>query len=278
LLVASYNNVRKILPEIDDVHPTEYGDFERNGKLISDQELNELAGLYKQRELAAGAFKEGEVGPVGISTIARAAVTGALLRRASASDVQELHDRSFGRVDRRASEGIGPNVASGVFYSSERRKTDQKADQQVDHSAQTSFKPGGYSVAFQMELHFFDFGRSRKVHFNRANAALYEALQKDPEFAKMMEALIPGLKDSVSSVGGRETPEGWTWEHVSSPFADGKRGVMRLVPRSQHTAGSPWWRVLHPAKGAAGGYAEWAIPNGAPKNYRRRSGHSTLER
>jgi filamentous hemagglutinin len=70
-------------------------------------------------------------------------------------------------------------------------------------------------------------------------------------------------------VGRRETPAGWTWEHVHSDMAHGRKGVMRLVPRYQHTAGSPWWRVIHPNKGAAGGYKDWAIPAGAKPNRRR---------
>lgn len=125
--------------------------------------------------------------------------------------------------------------------------------------------PTAYSVAFETRLTPADFGRSRDVHFNRSNAALDDAL-KDADYAKLMDDLIPGVQSSVSSVGGRATPSGWTWEHASSTTASGQQGVMRLVPSSQHTPGSPFWRVLHPDRGAAGGYSEWAIPNGAPKN------------
>ncbi len=71
---------------------------------------------------------------------------------------------------------------------------------------------------------------------------------------------------SVSSIGGRAKPADWTWEHASTSTAFGEQGIMRLVPTSQHTPGSDFWRVLHPDKGASGGYSEWAIPNSAPKN------------
>ena len=127
-------------------------------------------------------------------------------------------------------------------------------------------KPTAYSVGFETKLDPSDFGKSRTVHFNRANAALDNALQSDAEFSRMMDDLVPGVQSSVSSVGGRATPTGWTWEHASSSTAFGEQGVMRLVPTSQHTPGSPWWRVLHPDEGASGGYSEWAIPAGAPKN------------
>ena len=39
---------------------------------------------------------------------------------------------------------------------------------------------------------------------------------------------------------------------------------MRLVPSSQHTGASEYWRVIHPDYGARGGYHEWAMPAGAP--------------
>ncbi|MEG2042652.1 MAG: RHS repeat-associated core domain-containing protein [Hafnia sp.] len=46
--------------------------------------------------------------------------------------------------------------------------------------------PGGYSVAFETQLDKSVFGSSRKVHFNRGNAALDDAMNADPEFAKKM--------------------------------------------------------------------------------------------
>jgi hypothetical protein len=39
---------------------------------------------------------------------------------------------------------------------------------------------------------------------------------------------------------------------------------MQLVPTWQHAPGSIWQRLLHP--GGVGGYSEWAIPRGAPRN------------
>jgi len=136
----------------------------------------------------------------------------------------------------------------------------------VPNSGVPPQNPNAYSVAYEMKLNPSDFGKSRSVQFNRANASLDAALQGDHEFASMMEQLVPGVQNSVSSIGGRATPIGWTWEHASSSTAFGEQGVMRLVPNYQHTPGSAWWRALHPDAGAAGGYSEWAIPNGAPKN------------
>ncbi len=127
-----------------------------------------------------------------------------------------------------------------------------------------------YTVAFEMKLKLEDFGRSRAVHFNRANAALDGAFVLDPEFAQMMERLIPGVMGAVSSTGGRKTPAGWVWEHASRSAAHGEAGVMRLVPQEQHTPGSPFWRALHPDDGARGGYSEWAIPAGAPANKKKK--------
>ena len=66
-----------------------------------------------------------------------------------------------------------------------------------------------------------------------------------------MEEQIPGVGDSVSSLGGRKTPFGWTWHHVEEP------GLMQLVPQEQHM-NSLFWDVMHP--GGRGGYTKWAIP------------------
>jgi RHS repeat-associated protein len=115
-----------------------------------------------------------------------------------------------------------------------------------------------YSVAFEMKIEVSVFGRARGVHFNRANAALDAALKSDASFAAQMEELIPGVKDAVSKVGGRETPADWIWHHES------EGGLMRLVPEEQHTPGSMFWETLHP--GGKGGYSIWAIPAGAPPN------------
>ncbi|AYM96376.1 hypothetical protein EAG14_10185 [Acidovorax sp. 1608163] len=118
--------------------------------------------------------------------------------------------------------------------------------------------PRGYSVAYEMKLNPQDYGKSAATHNKRAAESLRASLAQDPEQAAMMEAL--GVK-----LGTKSTPQGWTWEHASSSAAAGQTGVMRLVPRNQHTPGSDWWRVIHPDPGAAGGYAEWARPAGAPK-------------
>jgi A nuclease of the HNH/ENDO VII superfamily with conserved WHH len=104
------------------------------------------------------------------------------------------------------------------------------------------------------------------VHENRANASLDAALSADPDFAAAMDDLIPGVHDSVSSVGGRHRPTDWTWHHVPSSAADGRMGVMQLVPREQHAPGSIFQDAFHP--GGQGGYAEWAVPAGAPPNGR----------
>ncbi len=127
-------------------------------------------------------------------------------------------------------------------------------------SANTSVRsPTGqfYSVAFEMKLDKIDWGKSDKVHFKRASAALEEALRSDPAFAAFMEELIPGVRASVSDLGGgRRTPDGWIWHH------DIREGIMQLVPADQHAPGSVFWATLHP--GGKGGYPIWAVPAGAP--------------
>jgi hypothetical protein len=113
--------------------------------------------------------------------------------------------------------------------------------------------PTAYSTVFEMQLKPTELGFSRAVHSARARAALREAMAADPEHADLLTKAM-------------QTSPKWTWEHASSSAAQGRFGIMRLVPRSQHTPGSPWWRLLHPDRGARGGYSEWAIPAGAPPN------------
>ena len=130
----------------------------------------------------------------------------------------------------------------------------------------TPATPSGnqYSVAWETQLDPADWGRRRLVHENRANASLDAALSADSDFAAAMDDLIPGVHDSVSSVGGRHRPADWTWHHVPSSAADGRMGVMQLVPREQHAPGSIFQDAFHP--NGQGGYAEWAVPAGAPPN------------
>ena len=141
-----------------------------------------------------------------------------------------------------------------------------KNSDEIIGASKTLVNPKQYSTAFEMKLDPSDFGKSRSVHFNRANAALDDAMIADPQFAKMMDDLMPGARGAVSKTGGRQSPTNWSWEHASTSTASGQKGVMRLVPTEQHTPGSQWWRILHPDSGARGGYSEWAIPAGAPKN------------
>ena len=125
--------------------------------------------------------------------------------------------------------------------------------------------PKAYSTWFEMALNEADYGMNRGLHFLRANEALAAHFRANPEFAALMEELSPGINSHVSG-NNRTPPQGFTWEHASSSTSHGRLGIMRLVPNNQHLNTSPWWRPIHPDLGAAGGYSEWAIPFGAPRN------------
>lgn len=170
--------------------------------------------------------------------------------------------------------GIGPYIDAYRQIAAARAQRSAPADGEVHGEASDPVAEAGptaspekaqpatpsgnhYSVAYHMKLDPADWGRSDKVHFNRANAALDAAIQSDPHFAALMEELIPGVSNTVSRVNGRDTPDGWTWHHAIEP------GVMQLVPSEQHTAGSIFWDTFHP--GGVGGYALWARPAGAPQ-------------
>jgi len=120
-------------------------------------------------------------------------------------------------------------------------------------------KPDGtkYSVAYEMELHPDDVFQSRKVHFNRANEALDDAMKSDPDFAAGMETMSPGVGTRVERPGGRRNPDpaDFIWHHAHPDTVGGRPGVMQLVPTYQHTPGSDFWLTLHP--GGRGGFSIW---------------------
>lgn len=57
------------------------------------------------------------------------------------------------------------------------------------------------------------------------------------------------LARTPTGLAPRTSPNGWTWHHEVDD------GLMRLVPRSQHSSGSQYWDVLHP--NGVGGYSIW---------------------
>jgi hypothetical protein len=116
--------------------------------------------------------------------------------------------------------------------------------------------PRAYSVAFQTELDAAQFGLSRARHFAIANDALARARAASPELADLVPA----------PAGRASPPPGWVWQHATAEQGRGQPGVLQLVPKPQHTGGSPFWRLLHPLPNGGGGYTEWAIPAGAPPN------------
>jgi filamentous hemagglutinin len=85
--------------------------------------------------------------------------------------------------------------------------------------------------------------------------------------AKMMGAFKPfAVGAGPALTGWDKPPSGWVWQHATIDQAAGSSGVLQLVPKPQHTPGSPFWQLLHPLPGGGDGYTEWAIPAGAPPN------------
>lgn len=115
--------------------------------------------------------------------------------------------------------------------------------------------PGGlaraYSVAYEVKLGSKFWKASRSKHFKEANKILLEAIDANPELAKMMNQLIPDIRKLIVGPRGgisRISPGNWTWHHATEP------GVLQLVPTSQHTSSS-FWKLFHP--GGKGGHAIW---------------------
>jgi len=114
--------------------------------------------------------------------------------------------------------------------------------------------PGAYSVAFEMQLGRTQLGLRGERHFEIANEALRAERAVNPALAEIAPA--------PHAVG--RPPSGWSWHHATIEQGRGEMGIMQLVPDYQHQPGSPWRPLLHHLPRGAGGYIQWAVPNGAP--------------
>ena len=97
LLITSYNNLKQIYPEIENVIATEYGDFvsATTGDLITTDDFKRLASeIEKRYESHRKTGEKGRISPFGDRTIARAAVVQGLLRGNLASGDSELRSNA----------------------------------------------------------------------------------------------------------------------------------------------------------------------------------------
>ena len=102
-------------------------------------------------------------------------------------------------------------------------------------------KPNAYSTVYEMKLKETSYpGTSRARHFQEANENLLRQMENDSTFKKVVEDMGVKLERTPTGLAPRKPPEGFTWHH------ERESGLMRLVPRSQHTPGSSYWKVLHP--------------------------------
>jgi RHS repeat-associated protein len=109
-----------------------------------------------------------------------------------------------------------------------------------------------YSVAFETMITATGTG-VRRAHNRAANRALLGAMSESPELATAIKNLGIEVPTTASGAARGASPAGWTWHHAVEP------GVMQLVPRTQHTAGGPYWGILHPLTNYGGGYSKWGI-------------------
>ncbi len=145
-------------------------------------------------------------------------------------------------------------------------------DEDASSSAVTATNeqpPRWYNNYYNVRLAGADFGKSRKEHYKICNQFLLKQVEKDeaagvrfcPDISNV--DLIALISKNTQN-GTHSLHPHFIWEHCSSTTAHGVLGVMRLIPKSQHTPGSLYWRLLHPEYKNMGGYHEWAIPAGAP--------------
>ncbi len=108
-----------------------------------------------------------------------------------------------------------------------------------------------YSVAFEMELAEGSYpGVSRYMHFKEANIALESAMASNPALEEL-GIVVPKNPNTGSILG--KSPLNWVWHH------DIEKGILQLVPKSQHPSipGGIFWETMHPD--GIGGYSIWGI-------------------
>ncbi|WP_181168090.1 HNH endonuclease [Mesorhizobium sp. B2-4-19] len=107
-----------------------------------------------------------------------------------------------------------------------------------------------YSVVFETRLDPALYPNvSRPRHFQAANEALLVLMEREPDFAKILQEAGINLQRTKRGLVPRRAPPGYTWHH------DTKAGVMQLVPRSQHDPGTIFQKALHPNR--RGGFSLW---------------------
>ncbi len=144
-------------------------------------------------------------------------------------------------------------------------ETESNQNEIEDHKGSIK-KKSTYSCYFELQLNQSDFGLSREDHNEICNRALVAQLGLlSKEGIQLVEGMLNDKILANINKSPRGSPEFFTWEHCpSATVVDGRLGVMRLVPRSQHVSRSEHWRAFHPDYRNRGGYHEWALPAGAP--------------
>lgn len=146
------------------------------------------------------------------------------------------HDFGFGTE--KMAEGVllskGANILGNTFKGIQAANT-----------------PNGsfYSVAFEAELPTSLYSKGYYSHFKSANTSLSNAIATDATFANSMSELGVSIPRSATGNILGKSPSNWVWHHNVNA------GVMQLVPKVQHSAGSMFWNTLHP--GGVGGMAIW---------------------
>jgi hypothetical protein len=144
---------------------------------------------------------------------------------------------------------------------------EDSSEDKVTRPDDSPFYEVGYEAQLEEGKHYP--GHSDRTHFQEANRQLYEAMQSDPDFAKQMEEIYPGLTEAIQP-GARgayprrsPTSADLTWHHDAY-----RAGSMQLIPRDQHTSPGAVQESLHPNR--KGGMEIWG-------GGRRKSGKKTDE-
>lgn len=107
-----------------------------------------------------------------------------------------------------------------------------------------------YSVAFETELanNLYP-GKGYYTHFKAANVSLSNAMASDEVFSASISKMGISIPRSPTGNILGNSPKNWVWHHSI------EQGIMQLVPKTQHTTGSIYWKTMHP--NGVGGMSTW---------------------
>ena len=101
-----------------------------------------------------------------------------------------------------------------------------------------------------------EYTNTDKYHFSKANEAVHNRIQADPQYGQALESKYPGITKHVSPTRNGTfrgtSPKGMTWHHATAAQSGAQNGWLHLVDHKDHAT---FHKIYHPDD--IGGRNEW---------------------